>query len=224
MTQTICPQCNKEFVPSKHAPKKIYCSKKCNQQTDKRKEYLKKYQQSDKYKESQREYQQSDAGKEVKKKYQQSDKGKKNKRQYAKSDKYTKYQKEYQQEYLRSDKYRVFRKKYKEVIKKRFKSEPKYKLKIIIRNRLTKFLKVKNIRKTNSTFKILGCTPEFLKEYLEKQFKTGMTWKNHKVKGWHIDHKIPLDRAKTQEDLNRLGHYTNLQPMWAEENLKKSNK
>jgi hypothetical protein len=78
--------------------------------------------------------------------------------------------------------------------------------------------------KSNSTFKIVGCTPRFLKEYLEKQFQPGMTWKNHTVNGWHIDHKIPISAAKTQEDINRLAHYTNLQPMWATENLKKGNK
>ena len=55
-----------------------------------------------------------------------------------------------------------------------------------------------------------------------------VTWngmvKNHSMSGWHIDHRIPLDSAKTYEDIERLIHYTNLQPMWAIENLKKSNK
>ena len=76
--------------------------------------------------------------------------------------------------------------------------------------------------KTNTTFKIVGCTPEFLKEYLEKQFILGMTWKNHGFYGWHIDHIIPLSKAKTLKDFEKLCHYTNLQPLWAEENLKKS--
>ena len=71
---------------------------------------------------------------------------------------------------------------------------------------------------------MIGCTPEFLKEYLEKQFKSGMTWKNHSLKGWHIDHIIPLNSAKTPEVVEKLMHYTNLQPMWAEDNIKKSNK
>ena len=77
---------------------------------------------------------------------------------------------------------------------------------------------------------MVGCTPEFLKEYLEKQFyprlitSEVMTWKNHGFYGWHIDHIIPLDRAKTLEDIEKLCHYTNLQPLWMEENIKKSNK
>ena len=93
-------------------------------------------------------------------------------------------------------------------------------------HRLIGFLRRRNMRKTNRTFKMVGCTPEFLKEYLEKKFKPGMTWKNHTTRGWHIDHKIPLSLAKTSEDIERLKlmHYTNLQPLWSVENIRKSNK
>ena len=51
-----------------------------------------------------------------------------------------------------------------------------------------------------------------------------MTWKNHTIDGWHIDHIIPLSSAKTSKDVEKLMHYTNLQPMWAIENIKKSDK
>ena len=97
-----------------------------------------------------------------------------------------------------------------------------FNLKINISHRVREFLKVKNIRKKNKTFEIVGCSPQFLKEHLEKQFVNGMTWENRSE--WHIDHKIPLSSAKTEEELYKLCHYTNLQPLWAEENLKKSNK
>ena len=76
----------------------------------------------------------------------------------------------------------------------------------------------------------MGCTPEFFKKHLEKKFhphpitNEAMTWKNHTTNGWHVDHKDPLDLAMTSEDVVELSHYTNLQPMWATENLKKSNK
>ena len=80
------------------------------------------------------------------------------------------------------------------------------------------------MRKTNRTFIMVGCTPKFLKEYLEKQFKPGMTWQNYGIRGWHIDHIIPLDSAKTPEDVEKLMYYTNLQPLWAIENIKKGNK
>jgi len=91
-------------------------------------------------------------------------------------------------------------------------------------HRLIGFLRRRNMRKTNRTFKMVGCTPEFLKEYLEKKFKPGMTWQNHTRTGWHIDHIIPLNSAKTPEAVEKLMHYTNLQPLWSKENIRKSNK
>ena len=99
-----------------------------------------------------------------------------------------------------------------------------YKLVTNIRSRLNNFYNLYNIKKTNKTFNIIGCTPEFLKEHLEKQFIEGMNWNNHGLFGWHIDHIIPLSSAKTEEELYKLCNYTNLQPLWAIDNLKKSNK
>jgi hypothetical protein len=89
----------------------------------------------------------------------------------------------------------------------------------MVRGRVNKFLKSKNITKTNKTFDIVGCTPEFLKEHLEQQFTEGMSWDNQGK--WHIDHIIPLSSAKTEEEIYKLCHYTNLQPLWAEDNLNK---
>ena len=63
---------------------------------------------------------------------------------------------------------------------------------------------------------------QILKEHLELQFVDGMSWDNRSE--WHIDHIIPLSSAKTDEEIYKLCHYTNLQPLWAEDNLKKSNK
>jgi hypothetical protein len=98
------------------------------------------------------------------------------------------------------------------------------KLKHNVRNRLLSFIKVKNIRKNGKTFDIIGCSPEFLKEHLGKQFIEDMTWENYGYYGWHIDHKIPLSSAKTEEELYKLCHFTNLQPMWALDNIKKGSK
>ena len=71
---------------------------------------------------------------------------------------------------------------------------------------------------------VLGCSPEYLKEHLEKQFSQGMSWDNYGFYGWHIDHKIPLSSAKTEEEVYQLCHYTNLQPLWAKDNLSKGGK
>ena len=92
-----------------------------------------------------------------------------------------------------------------------------------MRVRMSVFLKSNNITKNNKTFEVVGCSPEFLKEYLEKQFKEGMSWD---LMGTHIhiDHIIPLSSAKTEEEVYELCHYTNLQPLWAEDNLKKGSK
>ena len=79
-------------------------------------------------------------------------------------------------------------------------------------------------KKNNSSLKLIGITPIELKEHLEKQFTQDMSWDNYGFYGWHIDHIIPLSSAKTEEDIYKLCHYSNLQPLWAEDNFKKSNK
>jgi len=114
------------------------------------------------------------------------------------------------------------RKRKKEYTKEKRKSDTLYKLKCNLRTRLGNFLMSRNIRKQNSTLKIVGCTPEFLKDYLEKLFKDGMTWENKCL--WHIDHIIPLSSAETEDEIYKLCHYTNLQPLWSEENIRKGKK
>jgi hypothetical protein len=100
-----------------------------------------------------------------------------------------------------------------------------YKLQISVRNRLKHYLKSKNLTSySNKTKDFVGCSPNELKEYLENKFKEGMSWENFGFYGWHIDHIIPISEAKTIEDIYKLSHFTNLQPLWAEENYKKSNK
>jgi hypothetical protein len=116
---------------------------------------------------------------------------------------------------------RVNSEKRKEITKKH-KQKPEIKLKEKIRHRVYLFLKSKNLKKNNKTFEIVGCSPQSLKEHLEKLFVDGMTWDNQGK--WHIDHKIPLASAKTEEELYKLCHYTNLQPLWAEDNMKKGSK
>lgn len=103
-------------------------------------------------------------------------------------------------------------------------SNPIYRLTVNMRGRLKSYLTIKNITKKNRTFDLVGCTPDFLKEHLERQFKDNMSWDNYGLHGWHIDHIIPLSSAKTEEEIYKLCYYTNLQPLWAEENIKKSNK
>ena len=102
-------------------------------------------------------------------------------------------------------------------------SDPLYKLKHNIRVRILKFMKSIDLKKTNKTFLIVGCSPEFLKSYIENKFSDGMSWDKF-GKEIHIDHIIPLSSAKNKEEVFKLCHYTNLQPLWLVDNLKKSNK
>jgi hypothetical protein len=106
----------------------------------------------------------------------------------------------------------------------KYHSDVLYKIKRNVRGRLLLFLKSKQISKTNTTFKLVGGTPEIIKEHLEKQFTDNMCWENYGFNGWHIDHIIPLSSAKTEEEVYKLCHFTNLQPLWAEDNLKKGKK
>ena len=226
----ICPQCGKKFIPASHRQK--YCTKKCFALKTKQynKDYLKKYNKSDKGKEVSKKYKLSDKGKKVLKRYKQSDKGKKSNKKYSLSYKGRRDVKKYQQsikfketrkKYLQSDEGKAIYNKY---FKERRKSDPIFKLANTARTRIVSFLKTRNINKKSSTAEMVGCSSKFLKEYLEKKFTLGMTWQNHGKHGWHIDHIVPLASATTAENMKKLMHYTNLQPMWATENLKKGNK
>ena len=77
-------------------------------------------------------------------------------------------------------------------------------------------------KKGKKTEELLGCSMDFFILHLESLMKPGMTLQNHGQ--WHIDHIFPLSSAKTEEEIYKLNHYTNLQPLWAEENLSKGNK
>jgi hypothetical protein len=91
-----------------------------------------------------------------------------------------------------------------------------------MRSRLRSFLKSEKIVKKTKTMDIVGCESHFLKEHLEQKFQQGMSWDNYGV--WHIDHIIPLSSANSEEEIYKLCHYTNLQPLWGIDNIKKSNK
>jgi hypothetical protein len=99
-----------------------------------------------------------------------------------------------------------------------------FKLSCLMRSRLISFIKLKSYKKTNKTFNIVGCSPEKLKFHLENLFTDGMCWENHGIDGWHIDHIIPLSSAKNKKEICDLSHYSNLQPLWSNENLKKGSK
>ena len=143
--------------------------------------------------------------------------------------KYNEYQEKYHREntqrhreksneYYKNNREKVF-----DYYKKKYKEDFLYRLKHNLRCRINLFLKKKNITKRNNTYDIIGCSPTFLKEYIQNKFTEGMTW-DLIGNAIHIDHIIPLSSAKTEDEIYKLCHYTNLPPLWAKENLQKNNK
>jgi len=100
----------------------------------------------------------------------------------------------------------------------RLNNDPLFKFITKMRSIIYNCLKT-NTNKTNTkNYQILGCTPNEFKLHLESQFESWMNWDNRGLyngklnHGWDIDHIIPLSSAKTEEDVIRLNHYTNLRP------------
>lgn len=106
--------------------------------------------------------------------------------------------------------------------KKRYFEDIQYRLIVRLRNRLRQSLKYASVRP--HTAQLLGCSLPELKKHLEKQFRPGMTWSNHSHGGWHIDHIRPLSSFDLVDpkQLAEATHYSNLCPLWAEENLRKA--
>jgi len=129
-------------------------------------------------------------------------------------DYYKKYMKEYQNQTENKEKRN-----------KRIKTRNKNDIHFRLRNNLGSRLRqaIKHHSKDFSTMFLIGCEIDFLMCYLQKQFLEGMTWDNHGMYGWHIDHIRPCASfdLSNPEDQHKCFHYTNLQPLWAIDNLKK---
>jgi hypothetical protein len=126
-----------------------------------------------------------------------------------------------QKNYYKNNKKRVneYNRKYKKYRKSK---DPIYKISYYLRSRIWHVLKGK--QKSQSTIKLLGCSIEQLKKHLEKKFTKGMSFSNYGK--WHIDHIRPcvrFDLSKPSEQA-KCFNYTNLQPLWAKENLSKGEK
>ena len=107
-------------------------------------------------------------------------------------------------------------------LRERRRNDPFLRLREAIRGSVRAYLGSNKTRRS-ATFEIVGCTPDFLRSHLEKQFKPGMTWENY-GSHWHVDHRIPLASGNSPEEIMGLSHWTNLQPLEAMENLLKSDK
>lgn len=103
--------------------------------------------------------------------------------------------------------------------KEQYKYNPSYRLRKCLRARIYDALKGRN--KSAKSIELLGCSPEFAVQYLANLFQPGMSWSNHG--DWHIDHIIPCNSfdLSDPDQQRQCFHYTNMQPLWAEDNLRK---
>lgn len=102
----------------------------------------------------------------------------------------------------------------------RLKTDPHYRFVARCRKRVWAAFFEKGYSKKTKTFALLGCSKEELISYIESKFQEGMTWDNYGE--WHLDHKLPFSAAKNEREVEMLCHYTNLQPLWASDNVSKS--
>ena len=137
---------------------------------------------------------------------------------------------------LNKEKVKLYHKNYREINKKRLnarrsvyveerrKTDIQFKLSLNLRFRLNRA--IRGNYKAGSAIRDLGCSIEELKKHLESKFQEGMSWDNWSYEGWHIDHIKPLASfdLTDRNQLLQACHYTNLQPLWAKDNIAKSDK
>ena len=219
MTNKICPICGKKFY-SNHNTQRC-CSKACRKIFLKqyRKQYKKLYQnKEDKARWDRKYYLKHKKEHNIKSKiYRQNHKNEL--KEYLKL--YYQTHKKERQEYIHINKEKL-NKKRRKYLKIKKKNDITFKLLANLRNRIRHAIKY-NI-KSNFTKILLGCTVDFFKKYLETRFKKGMEWNNYGKKGWVIDHIRPCSSfdLSNPEEQKKCFHYTNLQPLWEIDNLKKA--
>jgi hypothetical protein len=200
MSTKICKKCNIEkSVESFHKWKQYYKSQCKDCVNSSRVEYHKNYR--------------SENSIQIKNRIVEYNKNNKEKRKDSQkkwSDKNPNYMKDYQENRLKSDLL--------------------FKISRSIRTRISKSISRQNFRKTSKTSEILGCSFLEFKSYIESKFESWMTWENRGLYngefnyGWDLDHIIPISEAKNEEDVIKLNHYTNFQPLCSKTNrdLKKN--
>jgi len=96
-----------------------------------------------------------------------------------------------------------------------------------MRSRIGNMLRYIGLKRYKSLYsELLGCSKEDFKLYLSSKFTDGMSWDNYGRTGWHIDHITPLSSfdLTNEDELAAACHYTNMQPLWARDNIIKGNK
>jgi len=223
----ICVSCKGKLNYQKVKETKL---KKCKEYYENNKEKYselnKKYYNENKESilERHKEYQEDN-----KDKYKKTDKAKERNKRYSKNNKelIKETKKEYNSKDSVKEKLKEYRENNKEKIsitrgewsKNKFKNDMVFRLKILISSSIRKAFNTNKLKKNGRTEIILGKSFEEFKIYLESKFEDWMNWDNQGKYngelnyGWDIDHIIPISSAKTEDDIIRLNHYTNLQPL-----------
>jgi len=112
-------------------------------------------------------------------------------------------------------------------ISNRKKNDPNFLISLVLRNRFSKVIKeIYTGSKTDKSKELLNCSIEDFKKHIENLFTENMNWENHGNKGWHFDHIIPIFSfdLTLEEEVKKCFNYSNIQPLWWYDNLKKGNK
>ena len=112
----------------------------------------------------------------------------------------------------------------KKYIKKRHACDPEFRLTSALRSRVRMAVKSQSVAKSGRTVELLGCSLIRLRRHLESKFTDGMTWKNYGK--WEIDHILPCASFNLldPDQQKQCFHWTNLQPLWKVDNVKKKDK
>jgi excinuclease UvrABC ATPase subunit len=247
---SVCPICNGIFKKKSSHPHQIYCSKKCyikDKDKEKIKEYNKRY--YIKNKEKIKEYYIKNKEKikknyikikEYNKRYYNKNKEKvkerikkcrkkwyiKNKERLREYDKKLRIKNKERLKEQRKIYYIKNKEREKRRVREYYNKNINYRISSSLRTRIKNGLFSQKTIKSKSTLELLGCSWQEAKNYIESQFKEGMTWDNYGLRGWHIDHIIPCASfdLTDPEQQKKCFHYTNLQPLWWNENLSKGAK
>lgn len=225
----VCKNCHKDFLLDEMNIRNLYCSKKCQKESQlvkRKKDYEVLKNDNEKYKEVLEKNRSS-----LKKRYlsdenyRENQKSKTQKRRKENPDKEKNIRRSY---YLRIEKKKNStkenREKRQEKWKVRYYTDPVFRAKEMIKSRLRRSLKLNYKDKPGSFNDAFGCDLNTFRVFIEGKFTEGMTWENHGE--WHLDHIIPLSSFDLSDidEFQKANHYLNFQPLWAKDNLEKSNK
>lgn len=113
---------------------------------------------------------------------------------------------------------------HRDYMRTRYQKDLDFRLRNALRSRIRQAIKRDAGEKSIKTAELIGCSVKELKQHLEAQFADGMSWDNYGQ--WHIDHIIPCASfdLKDEQEQRECFHYTNLQPLWGVDNIKKGDK